>query len=105
MLAHDEPVLSVVWRGRTLITGCRDGKIRFWRAESGKLEMTVMLFSDLDKSKTPTWIAYTPDGLYDGSNDIGRILRWRLNSHTYPASKFKQMMRRPNLISRTLAEQ
>jgi hypothetical protein len=50
-----------------------------------------------------TWIAYTPDGYYDASEDIGSILRWRSDGITYSAEKFKKSMFRPDLVRKALA--
>ncbi len=53
-------------------------------------------------SQITDWIAYTPDGYYDGSPGAAKFIRWRVGDQLYPAAKFETQFHRPDLVRKAL---
>jgi WD40 repeat protein len=114
VLGHTGGVRSLVFSadGKLLVSGSDDGEIRFWNVVSGQLHLTILLpaqrSEEMDSSgglrRTTLlgWIAYTPDGHYDGSPNIEKFIRWRVGDRLFPAQKFKTEMHRSDLIAQVL---
>jgi WD40 repeat protein len=65
---HEGRVTSVVYapHGAVLASGSEDSAIRFWSANGYRLLATLLLLP------SDQWVIFTPDGYYDGPDDVER---------------------------------
>jgi WD40 repeat protein len=87
-----------------LATSADDGALRLWNVSTGKLHATLQRLPSVAK-QILTWIAFTPEGYYDGSPDIEKFMAWRQGETIFPASRFTSLMRRPDLVHAALQSQ
>ena len=74
---HDEKINTVAaWPGAPLfVTGSDDTTMRFWEVDGASGEGRA-LGTLVAAQGSPDWVAYTPDGLFDGSPDgVERVTR------------------------------
>ncbi len=64
--------------GRFLVTVNRRGHFRVWDVPSGSLKLTIRNLTP-PNAKAPEWIAYTPDGKFDGSEGIESQVSWNVD--------------------------
>ena len=83
--------------GQTVITGSSDGTLRFWDLDTGALLATAVALGS-------EWLAWTPDGLFDGSQQGQRTLfRWRIGDTLHPPSRFQRGFYEPGLVGALMA--
>jgi WD40 repeat protein len=104
VLTQDSPLTAVTFStdGRLLITASRDGKSRLWNPETGKLLLTMQAFLRHGSRSPLTWIAYTPEGYFDGSPDIKEFVRWRVGDRFLPYASFSRQRHRPDRVQAAL---
>jgi hypothetical protein len=90
--------------GSLLSSSSQDGKVRIWSSRSRQLLLTLQVFPAHDSRTPGAWIAYTPDGYYDGSPDIKDFLQWRQEDRLYPAARFEQEYHRPDRVLSALQQ-
>ncbi|MEO0603523.1 MAG: Ig-like domain-containing protein, partial [Myxococcota bacterium] len=79
--------------GRLVITGSSDGLVEFWDLDTGVRVASLVSIGD-------DWLAWTPDGLFDGSRGGRRdLFRWRIAETLHPPSKFHRGFYEPGLLS------
>ncbi len=79
--------------GRLVITGSSDGLIEFWDLDTGRLVASLLSFGE-------DWLAWTPDGLFDGSQAGRRdLFRWRIADTLHPPSRFHRGFYEPGLLA------
>jgi WD40 repeat protein len=85
--------------GKLLASGHEDGPLRLWSVVSGRL-LTTLQILPCEKSEEPCrdWIAYTPEGYYDGSPGAERFIRWRVGDRLLPAAAFAGRFHRPDRV-------
>jgi WD40 repeat protein len=73
-LGHSDAVTAIALspKGKWLASGARDGSVRIWNDQSGQHSATLLSFND------GSWLAVTPDGLFDGAADAMRQVSWRI---------------------------
>jgi WD40 repeat protein len=59
--------------GETLASGSEDGTLKLWDVGSGNNLASVIALDEKD------WLVATPDGLFDGSPEAWRLVRWRFS--------------------------
>ena len=59
-----------------MAAGSWDGLVRLWETETGRALATLITPPSPDPAK-PQWIAATPEGYYNASDDLAAIARWR----------------------------
>jgi WD40 repeat protein len=60
--------------GKHLVSTSVDGAVRFWRPDVRQPLASLFFFDDED------WLAVSPDGLFDGTADAMRQVRWRIGN-------------------------
>jgi WD40 repeat protein len=78
-----------------------DGLTRLWSLRNGRLIVTLAGLRS-GSHAVPEWIAFTPDGYYVASAGAERLIRWRIGSHLYPATRYATRFRRPDLVHQAL---
>ena len=82
------------------LAGATDWGATVWDARSGA---TLVSFGMA--ANGGDWIAWTPDGRYDGSDNAGRLLAWRRGNEAFPITSLPAQNRVPGLLARVLRGQ
>ncbi|WP_301780640.1 caspase family protein [Caballeronia sp. SEWSISQ10-4 2] len=88
---------------RMVVTGNADGTIRWYRATDG--QELLALFVQPDGKR---WVLWTPSGYYDAAPGSEDLIGWLVSRGAsqapdlYPASRFADTLRRPDVISQLL---
>jgi WD40 repeat protein len=61
---------------RLLAAGTWDGLVRIWDVKSGKLRITLVQ-KPLNRDAQSEWLAVSPDGRVDGSEELIKLVRPR----------------------------
>ncbi|HSE37757.1 MAG TPA: caspase family protein [Blastocatellia bacterium] len=95
---HSGPVSSVVFSSdrKTLASGSLDTTIRIWSRESGSQLVTFQAFKD------GNWIAFTPEGYYDGSDLSGLYVTWRVGNQVFDFDQLFERFFKPEVIPQSL---
>jgi WD40 repeat protein len=89
--------------GRLLVSGGSYGTTNVWEVASGRLLVTLFTFPASQKSTVADeWLAYHPDGFYDGSPGVGRYLAWRIGSDLQTPDSLEARLHRPDRIESAL---
>jgi WD40 repeat protein len=89
--------------GKTLVTGGEDRTVRLWQVRRGRLLATFMILpSGKEGDAFTDWIAYTPEGYYDGSDNAGRFIRWRVGNDLHSAKRHERTFHRPAVVQQAL---
>ena len=98
---------AICWHpnGRLIFCSEPDGLV-VRNARSGKQLLTLNVtdcgeYRDFDWRQAK-WIAYTPDGQYDGSPGIEDLTVWRVNGKLVLGSDYKAGHRQPGLVAKVL---
>src|SRR5262249_35461705 len=75
--------------GRTLVSGSADQTAKIWSVETGSVLVSLAAFSD------NSWISYTPDGYYNGSDEASKYVTWRVGANIYDFDQFFQKFFQP----------
>ena len=90
--------------GKVLVAGLQDGTVRWYRASDGK--ELLALFPHKDRKR---WVMWTPSGNYHASPGGEDLIGWHLNqgkdreADFFPASRFRSVYSRPDVIEKVLA--
>ena len=97
LTGHANAVTSLSFgpEGTTLASGSEDGSVRVWTPASGAHLLTLLAFDDGE------WLAYGPQGHYNGSGGRGRYVAWRLGNTVYDFDQFFERFYTPDLVVRT----
>jgi WD40 repeat protein len=104
-----QPTPEIVWGvnvsadGRIIVAAYGDGTIRWHRAKDGKELLALFV-----NAQTKEWVVWTPSGYYTASLKGEDMIGWHLNrgwdqaADFYPASKFRDVYARPDIVSKVL---
>ncbi len=118
------PVMSPDWR---FVVGLTQDGLRFWNVRTGEVLLDMVLawpeaVAPLAAGQTgqlgqphqgesrsspaivPSWIAYTPDGRCDCSDDAKGLVRWCGVTHLLPLGAEPEGRHVPGLVARVLGE-
>lgn len=98
LTGHEAGLRSVEYTpdGKFLITGSADGTVKIWRAESGKLLVSLIA---IDKND---WAVITPEGLFDASEGAQRLMYWRVGKEIVALEQLKNRYYAPGLLAKVL---
>jgi RNA polymerase sigma factor (sigma-70 family) len=89
--------------GRLLVSGGSYGTTNVWEVASGRHLVTLFTFSEnRDGKVVDDWLAYHPDGYYDGSPGVERYLAWRVGDDLQTPDSLGARLRRPDRIESVL---
>jgi WD40 repeat protein len=100
--AADSPVhgLNLSADGTLLIAAVADGTLRWYRAATGELLLSLFVYAP-DRR----WIAWTPSGYYAASPGGESLIGWHVNGATwtaptdfFPAALFREKFYRPDIV-------
>jgi WD40 repeat protein len=81
---------------RWLASASGDGTTRLWDPESGKHYVTL-----ISQPESGSWVAVTPDGLFDGTADAMQYVNWRIGNtnEVMPLDSFFNDFYYPGLVA------
>jgi WD40 repeat protein len=89
--------------GRLLVSGGSYGTTNVWEVATGRHLVTLFTFSESREGKVvEDWLAYHPDGYYDGSPGVERYLGWRVGDELKTAKSLGPQLRRPDRLESAL---
>jgi len=89
--------------GALLASGSADETICLWSVRTGRLLLTLRVLPAATELDTTTdWIAYTPEGYYEGSPDVAKFIRWRVGDALFPAASRSAQFHQPERIQQAL---
>jgi WD40 repeat protein len=95
--------VNIAGNGKVAVAACGDGTIRWYRYADGK-ELAAF-FPHADRKR---WVLWTPGGYYDASPGGEELIGWHVNNGNdkeadfYPASRFRSVKYRPDVISKVI---
>lgn len=85
--------------GRLLFSGGSYGTTNAWEVATGRHLVTLFAFSQSREGATADdWLAYHPDGYYDGSPGVERYLAWRVGEELQTPETLRPKLHRPERI-------
>jgi len=90
--------------GKRLFCGGSYGTTNTWDVETGKHLVTLFAFPDPLGELEDAWLAYHPDGYYDGSPGIDRFLAWRVDEDLKTPEALGTLLHRPERIAEALKQ-
>jgi hypothetical protein len=76
---------------------------KVWEVATGRLLATLLTFSESRPgTSSDDWLAYTPDGSYDGSPGVDRYLAWRVGDDLPTADSLGPQLHRPERVAAAL---
>ena len=78
----------------TLASGSDDGTLRIWSADQGTLLATMLAFGQ------DGWLAYGPQGHFNGSETRAQYIAWRVGNTVYDFEQFFERFYTPDLLVR-----
>jgi WD40 repeat protein len=89
--------------GRLLVSGGSYGTVNAWEVATGRHLVTLFTFSESREGKIlEDWLAYHPDGYYDGPPGIERYLAWRVGDDLQTPGTLGAQLHRPDRIEAAL---
>jgi WD40 repeat protein len=105
LFGHLKRTQSIVFSadGRLIISGGSYGTTNIWAVETGRRLLTLFTFVDgRTGALTDDWLAYHPDGFYDGSPGVERYLAWRVGEELKTPDTIGVQLHRPERIEAAL---
>jgi WD40 repeat protein len=89
--------------GRLLVSGGSYGTTNAWEVATGRHLVTLFAFPATQKGTAlDDWLAYQPDGFYDGSPGVERYLAWRVGEDLRTPACVGVRLHRPDRLASAL---
>jgi WD40 repeat protein len=89
--------------GRVLVSGGSYGTTNLWEVATGRHMVTLFAFPERRAGAIEEeWLAYQPDGYYDGSTGVDRLLAWRVGDELLTPESLGPRLHRPDRIVEAL---
>jgi WD40 repeat protein len=105
LLGHLKKTQSIAFSadGRLLFAGGSYGTTNAWEVATGRHLVTLFAFAeDREGKAADAWLAYHPDGYYDGSPGVERYLAWRVGEELQTAAALGPQLHRPDRVGSAL---
>jgi WD40 repeat protein len=105
LFGHLKRTQSIVFSadGRLVFAGGSYGTTNVWDVQSGRHLITLFAFAENTRgTRADDWLAYTPEGFYDGSPGIERYLAWRVGDELVTAKTLGPQLHRADRIESAL---
>jgi WD40 repeat protein len=102
LVGHPHPPQSAAFSadGRLLVSGADYRTTKVWDVATGRLLATMVTFSESRPGlAADDWLAYTPEGFYEGSPGIDRYLAWRVGDALLAADSLSPPLHRPDRLA------
>ena len=89
--------------GRLLVSGGSYGTTNAWEVATGRHLVTLFAFPERRNGTVEEeWLAYHPDGYYDGSPGVDRLLAWRVGDELLTPESLRPRLHRPDRLADAL---
>jgi WD40 repeat protein len=89
--------------GRLVISGGSYGTTNIWEVAKGRHLVTLFAFPERrNGSLEENWLAYHPDGYYDGSPGVDRLLAWRVGDELLTPKSLGPRLHKPDRLADAL---
>jgi WD40 repeat protein len=89
--------------GRLLFSGGSYGTTNAWEVATGRHLVTLFAFPATQRGTAlDDWLAYNPDGFYDGSPGVERYLAWRVGEDLQTPDSLGPQLHRPDRLASAL---
>jgi WD40 repeat protein len=89
--------------GRLLVSGGSYGTTNAWEVATGRHLVTLFAFPERRNGTVEEeWLAYHPDGYYDGSPGVDRLLAWRVGDELLTPESLGPRLHRPDRLADAL---
>jgi WD40 repeat protein len=89
--------------GQLVVSGGSYGTTNAWEVATGRHLVTLFAFpASRDGTASDDWLAYHPDGFYDGSPGVERYLAWRVGDELLTPDTLGPQLHRPDRIASAL---
>jgi WD40 repeat protein len=89
--------------GRLLVSGGSYGTTNAWEVATGRHLVTLFAFPERRNGTVEEeWLAYHPEGYYDGSPGIDRFLAWRVGDELLTVESLGLRLHRPDRLTDAL---
>jgi WD40 repeat protein len=105
LYGHLKRTQSIIFSadGRTIISGGSYGTTNIWEVATGRHLVTLIAFCDKrNGALTDDWLAYNPDGYYDGSANVDSYLAWRVGGELQTPETLGPELHRPERVTAAL---
>jgi WD40 repeat protein len=90
--------------GKLIVSGGSYGTTNLWDVSRGRLLATLFTFVDARTGAvSDNWLAYTPDGYYDGPAAVERFLAWRVGDELQTPRTLAAQFHKPDRVAAALA--
>jgi WD40 repeat protein len=105
LFGHLKITQSIIFSadGRLLISGGSYGTTNAWEVATGRHLVTLFTFPATQKGTAlDDWLAYHPEGFYDGSPGVERYLAWRVGEYLRTPDSVGVQLHRPDRLESAL---
>jgi WD40 repeat protein len=89
--------------GKLIVSGGSYGTTNLWEVATGRHLVTLFAFSEVkDGAVGDDWLAYTPEGFYDGSAGVEKYLAWRVGEELLTTRDLAGELHRPERVAEAL---
>jgi len=103
---HLKKTQSIVFSadGRLIFAGDSYGTTNAWEVATGRHLVTLFAFpKNQNGTIVDDWLAYHPDGYYDGSPGVERYLGWRVGEEFETPDSIGERLHRPDRVAAALS--
>jgi WD40 repeat protein len=89
--------------GRLVVSGGSYGTTNAWEVATGRHIVTLFAFPENRNGMVEEeWLAYHPDGYYDGSSGVARRIAWRIGDELQTPASLGTRFHRPDRVVEAL---